>query len=566
MRLLARPRMRIRLQTRLWWTALLVWLLLLLEAFYPPGRGAIAGGGDGPPRRPPLPSWVRARRFLSLFGSSSSQATGRSEVATRREGGSGQGLVAAAGGTSRCRASGAGLAAGSAMAAQQAGGDMGDAVDGGCTPGRARGGARGDFSTDGVAKAAQLFLDDLSARMQRMDKPPQASFRHSYGGEFEAVSETDRVSVADFEKRYQSALAEENLPRNRYSNVLANEHSRVRLSDVAIAASVATQGTSADRSRGFGGHGGLGVGVASSDYINANRIAGVAPHAGYIATQAPLAETASHFWHMVVDEHIPVIVMLNRLPDWRPAAAADRYWPGDEANSKVHYDSTLSVMSVANAVEDDRMRGVVVRRFRIVRRRPAASMKAGLANGSASRTAIGAAPRMSAKDNNDVIMDTHDVIHFQFCTWPDQGVPDSAELVLDLLERVDWELRRACGAGPLTPVLVHCSAGVGRTGTLIAIDLGLRQFLAAAEPGDDSDDGGGMGSPPSDATNGATSMAQRPPPVPPLDVDSPAEIVKGLKQQRSRMVQTPAQYRFVFEALGAGIRRLAVRPPNGADP
>lgn len=62
---------------------------------------------------------------------------------------------------------------------------MGDAVDGGCTPGRARGGARGDFSTDGVAKAAQLFLDDLSARMQRMDKPPQASFRHSYGGEFE---------------------------------------------------------------------------------------------------------------------------------------------------------------------------------------------------------------------------------------------------------------------------------------------------------------------------------------------------------------------------------------------
>lgn len=361
--------------------------------------------------------------------------------------------------------------------------------------------------------------------------------------------------MADFERRYQSALAEENLPRNRYSNVLANEHSRVRLSDVAIAASVATQGTSADRSRGFGGHGGLGVGVASSDYINANRIAGVTPHAGYIATQAPLAETASHFWHMVVDEHVPVIVMLNRLPDWRPAAAADRYWPGDEANSKVHYDSTLSVMSLADAVEDDHMRGVVVRRFRIVRRRPVAAKKAGLTNGSASRAADG------------VKMDTHDVIHFQFCTWPDQGVPDSAELVLDLLERVDWELRRACGQGPLQSVVVHCSAGVGRTGTLIAIDLGLRQFLAAADPsGDDSDDGGGMGSPLPEATNGAASSARRPPPVPPLDVDSPAEIVKGLKQQRSRMVQTPAQYRFVFEALGAGIRRLAVRPANGAHP
>lgn len=381
------------------------------------------------------------------------------------------------------------------------------------------------------------------------------------------MSETDRVSVADFEKRYQSALADENLPRNRYSNVLANEHSRVRLSDVAVAASVATQGTSADRSSRFGDHSGMGVGVSSSDYINANRIAGVAPHAGYIATQAPLAETASHFWHMVVDEHVPVIVMLNRLPDWRPAASADRYWPGDEANSMVHYDSILSVMSIADAVEDDQMRGVVVRRFRIMRVRPSASKKSGLANGSASRTTIGAASRTSTKDRDDVTMDTHDVIHFQFCTWPDQGVPDSAELVLDLLERVDWELRRACGSGPLTPVVVHCSAGVGRTGTLIAIDLGLRQFLAAANrSGDDSDDGGGMVSPPPEGTNGATSLARRLPPVPPLDVDSPAAIVKALKQQRSRMVQTPAQYRFVFEALGAGIRRLAVRPPNGAGP
>lgn len=512
------------------------------------------GGGNGPPRRSPLPSWVRGRRYLSLFMSSSSQATRGGEGATPR-GGGGRGLVLPAGGSSRFCVPGPGLAASSAMAAQQEGGDMGDGVGGGYNPGRARSGARGDYATEGVAKAAQQFLDDLSARMQRMDKPPQASFRHSYGGEFEAVSETDRVSVADFERRYQSALAEENLPRNRYSNVLANEHSRVRLSDVAIAASVATQGTSADRSRGFGGHGGLGVGVASSDYINANRIAGVTPHAGYIATQAPLAETAAHFWHMVVDEHVPVIVMLNRLPDWRPAAAADRYWPGDEANSKVHYDATLSVMSVADAVEDDQMRGVVVRRFRIVRRRPAAAKKAGLANGSASRTSDG------------VKLDSHDVIHFQFCTWPDQGVPDSAELVLDLLERVDWELRRACGPGPLQPVVVHCSAGVGRTGTLIAIDLGLRQFLAAADPsGDDSDDAGGMGSPLPEATNGAASSARRPPPVPPLDVDSPAEIVKGLKQQRSRMVQTPAQYRFVFEALGAGIRRLAVRPANGAHP
>lgn len=172
-----------RLPTYIWSTALLLWLLLS-EAFYLPGHNAIAGGGDGPPRRPPLPSWVRARRFLSLLSCSSSEVPRGGEAATPR-GGDSVGLVATTGSTPRCRASGPGLAASTAMAAQQAGGVMGDAADGGCPPGRARGGARGDSSAAGVAEAAQLFLDDLSVRMQRMDKPPQASFRHSYGGEFE---------------------------------------------------------------------------------------------------------------------------------------------------------------------------------------------------------------------------------------------------------------------------------------------------------------------------------------------------------------------------------------------
>lgn len=73
---------------------------------------------------------------------------------------------------------------------------MGDGVGGGYNPGRARSGARGDYATEGVAKAAQQFLDDLSARMQRMDKPPQASFRHSYGGEFEVRGRLEGIALA----------------------------------------------------------------------------------------------------------------------------------------------------------------------------------------------------------------------------------------------------------------------------------------------------------------------------------------------------------------------------------
>eukprot|EP00168_Porphyra_purpurea_P019672 TRINITY_DN793_c0_g1_i15.p4 TRINITY_DN793_c0_g1~~TRINITY_DN793_c0_g1_i15.p4 ORF type:complete len:200 (+),score=36.07 TRINITY_DN793_c0_g1_i15:945-1544(+) len=123
-----------------------------------------------------------------------------------------------------------------------------------------------------VVKAAEDFLEHLTVRMRRMDRPPQATFRHSYGGEFEHVMNADRVSITEYEILYKAALAEENVPRNRYSNVLANEHSRVRLSDIAVAAAQATQGTAVDRSRGFGG-----LASIPSDYINANRITGVAP-------------------------------------------------------------------------------------------------------------------------------------------------------------------------------------------------------------------------------------------------------------------------------------------------
>jgi len=366
----------------------------------------------------------------------------------------------------------------------------------------------------------------------------------------------DRVSIAEYEILYKAALAEENVPRNRYANVLANEHSRVRLSGIAVAAAQATQGTAVDRSRGFGGTASI-----PSDYINANRINGVAPHAGYIATQAPLGETASHFWHMIVDEQVPIIVMLNRVPEWPPSAKSDRYWPGDEAGNTEQYDSTLSVTTLVHAMEDDYMRDVIVRRFRIVRRRPATAPEARLANGHAAGSSGATAPgRAAAVGGGDVAVDTHEVIHLQFCAWPDQGVPDSAESLLDLLERIDRELRLACGVGPFKPVVVHCSAGVGRTGTLMAVDLSLRRFLSSNPMvhNGHSDDGAVVG-----AANGGTTAVGQLPQVPPLNVDSMAVIVRDLKLQRSRMVQTPIQYRFVFEALAAGIKRLADLPHHG---
>ena len=60
--------------------------------------------------------------------------------------------------------------------------------------------------------------------------------------------------------------------------------------------------------------------------------------------------------------------------------------------------------------------------------------------------------------------------HVQFITWPDHGVPDSVSPFMTLSRRVtDWWYKQK------GPIVVHCSAGVGRTGSYIAIDIALEQ-------------------------------------------------------------------------------------------
>ncbi|XP_067685089.1 receptor-type tyrosine-protein phosphatase epsilon-like isoform X1 [Haliotis asinina] len=156
------------------------------------------------------------------------------------------------------------------------------------------------------------------------------------------------------------------------------------------------------------------------DYINANNILGYDDSPKYIATQGPKPGTVHDFWRMVWQEDVTQIVMLTRLMEMNKTKC-EHYWP-DENKTKTY--GHVQVMNTNVTVRAD----YKISKFRV--------KKSGV-----ERT----------------------VTHYHFLSWPDHGVPSAPALVNF------WRLVKQ---GDMTrgPMVVHCSAGVGRTGTFIALD------------------------------------------------------------------------------------------------
>uniref|UniRef100_A0A8C2XZF2 protein-tyrosine-phosphatase n=1 Tax=Capra hircus TaxID=9925 RepID=A0A8C2XZF2_CAPHI len=222
--------------------------------------------------------------------------------------------------------------------------------------------------------------------------------------------------------------------------------------------------------------------VPGADYINANYIRSdpeEKPGHGlgkvYIATQGCLPTTVAAFWAMVHQENTRVIVMTTReVERGRVGALA-------------HVPSILLPC------------GYCVRELQVWRPDQEES------------------PRT--------------VKHYQYFSWPDHGVPAEPTGVLSFLDEVNRAQSSMPGAGPM---VVHCSAGIGRTGTIIVIDILVdvirRQGLDC-------------------------------------DIDVP-KTIQLVRRQRSGMVQTEAQYKFVYLALQRYIQgeQLRLRKPVGAGP
>ncbi|XP_045468665.1 tyrosine-protein phosphatase corkscrew-like [Harmonia axyridis] len=292
--------------------------------------------------------------------------------------------------------------------------------------------------------------------LQRENNTKEVGFRE----EFESLQQQESKLL--YSREEGSKL--ENKHKNKYKNILPFDHTRVKLKN-----------------------------FFESDYINANyinwsndttsitssnKIYENLEFTGktYIATQGCLPDTLRDFWYMVWQEKCRVIVMTTKETE-RGKKKCEKYWP-DQDKTETYGEI------IVESIEEVIYLHYTLRRFSIT-------------IGENKRT----------------------VFHYHFQAWPDHGVPSDPGSVLNFLQEVNKryeniKLEYLEGNGP-GPVLVHCSAGIGRTGTFIVIDM-ILDYLK---------------------THGLNSE---------IDIQKTVQMVRS---QRSGMVQTEAQYKFVYLAV-----------------
>ncbi|XP_053718746.1 receptor-type tyrosine-protein phosphatase beta [Synchiropus splendidus] len=170
-----------------------------------------------------------------------------------------------------------------------------------------------------------------------------------------------------------------------------------------------------------------------SDYINASYIPGHNYRREYIATQGPLPGTKDDFWRMVWEHGVHNVVMVTQCVE-KGRVKCDQYWPADR--EPLYYgDLVLQMLSESVLPE------WTIREFRITAERSSGY------------------PRV--------------LRHFHYTVWPDHGVPESTQSLIQFVRTVRDYVDRSPSTGA---TVVHCSAGVGRTGTFIALDRVLQQM------------------------------------------------------------------------------------------
>ncbi|XP_043864054.1 tyrosine-protein phosphatase 99A isoform X4 [Drosophila mojavensis] len=171
------------------------------------------------------------------------------------------------------------------------------------------------------------------------------------------------------------------------------------------------------------------------DYINANFIDGYQKAHAFIGTQGPLPDTFDCFWRMIWEQRVAIIVMITNLVE-RGRRKCDMYWPKDGVE-------TYGVIQV-KLVEEEVMSTYTVRTLQI--------------------------KHLKLKKKKQCNLEKL-VYQYHYTNWPDHGTPDHPLPVLNFIKKSS-----AANPADAGPIVVHCSAGVGRTGTYIVLDAMLKQI------------------------------------------------------------------------------------------
>ncbi|KAG2456168.1 PTPRH phosphatase, partial [Polypterus senegalus] len=255
-----------------------------------------------------------------------------------------------------------------------------------------------------------------------------------------------------------AALLPGNKIKNRFTNVLPYDCSRVKLQK--------------------------GQENPCSDYINANFMPGYNSSKEFIAAQGPLPNTVANFWQMIWEQNVQAVVMVTNCEEGN-RVKCEQYWPKD-CKPCVYEDISVTTVS------DTEMKEWTLREFNV---------------------------------KHVKTLESRIVKHFHFTTWPDHGVPVKTHSLIAFRELVRSFMNQLTRNAPvvvhcrLTPLMVYfyiaiplSSAGVGRTGTFIALDYLLLQL--------------------------SNEMAV-----------SVYSCVQRMRKNRPLMVQTESQYIFLHQCL-----------------
>ncbi|KAM7536152.1 hypothetical protein Aperf_G00000090774 [Anoplocephala perfoliata] len=274
-----------------------------------------------------------------------------------------------------------------------------------------------------------------------------------YQAEFESIEQSVRTNWPT-----SVARLPDNMSKNRYTNVFAYDHTRVILKN-----------------------------GRKSDYINANYVDGFCRPRAFIAAQGPKDTTFEDFWQMVWDENSNIIVMISNFVE-RGRRKCDQYWPSSGPQT---YGNISVQMLSENYLACYVARVFLVKYVKCKK----ICVKCFIFDFVLQHLGI----YQSTKERI--------VRHYQYTDWRDFDVPPSPLPVLVFIKTTIKEWTPSRG-----PIIVHCSAGVGRTGTYICIESLIRQ----------------------------------------LEAENQVNIrgfLEHIRQQRMKLVQTEQQYAFIHDAL-----------------
>ncbi|XP_002737754.1 uncharacterized protein LOC100372485 [Saccoglossus kowalevskii] len=209
---------------------------------------------------------------------------------------------------------------------------------------------------------------------------------------------------------------------------------------------------------------------SGNSYINASYISGSKGSRSYIATQGPLESTCGDFWKMIWQQRVTTVVMMTQCNELGKSKC-HHYWPRDTQTQISHSDLTIRLTS------ETRLPDWIIRDF-------------------------------SIESNGEI----RALRQFHFTSWPITGTPYDADPLIRFIEAIRIQVLPNSG-----PILVHCSAGVGRTGVFIALYHLLEYFYTM------------------------------------IQVDIFGKVIK-MRKQRPFMVQTQGQYEFLYYAIQQHIK------------